>query len=213
MVTAGTSDRFDAAILAIPAEAAGALLREASPRAASRLASMSSASVAVVTFAYPPAALPGLRSWPGCSGFLVPASEGRLMTACSIGSAKWPHWSGGSHTVLRVSAGRAGDDRAIGMDDDALVALLHHELEASLGAASTPVATRVSRWPAGFPQYRVGHLDGVAAIEAALAVDAPGVSLAGASYRGVGIPACIASGTAAAEAAYRGGGIGPSAAP
>jgi oxygen-dependent protoporphyrinogen oxidase len=51
----------------------------------------------------------------------------------------------------------------------------------------------VIRWPQGFPQYTVGHLERVAAIEAAVARDLPGIMLAGAAYRGVGIPACIAS--------------------
>jgi oxygen-dependent protoporphyrinogen oxidase len=120
------------------------------------------------------------------------------MTACSVGSAKWPQWSVPHHTVLRVSAGRAGDDRAMELDDHELVARLSDETAQALGATAPPTAVRISRWPAGFPQYRVGHFERLAAIEAALASDLPGVALAGASFRGVGIPACIASGEAAA---------------
>jgi oxygen-dependent protoporphyrinogen oxidase len=41
----------------------------------------------------------------------------------------------------------------------------------------------------------------VAAIEAALAAEAPGVVVAGAAFRGVGIPACIRQGGEAAAAA------------
>jgi oxygen-dependent protoporphyrinogen oxidase len=48
------------------------------------------------------------------------------------------------------------------------------------------------------PQYVLGHLDRLAAIEGALA-EHPGLAVAGAAYRGVGIPDCIASGEAAAE--------------
>jgi oxygen-dependent protoporphyrinogen oxidase len=122
------------------------------------------------------------------------------MTACSVGSAKWPHWADG-HVVLRLSAGRAGDDRAMGLDDGELVGQLDQELRRALQATEGPRAVRVSRWPDGFPQYAVGHVDRVGAIESALAADVPGVLLAGASYHGVGIPACIASGRAAARAA------------
>ena len=63
------------------------------------------------------------------------------------------------------------------------------------------VTTRVTRWPNGFAQYRPGHLDRVAAIEAALAADAPGLLVAGAAYRGVGIPACIRAASQVADRA------------
>jgi oxygen-dependent protoporphyrinogen oxidase len=129
---------------------------------------------------------------------LVPRAEGRLMTACSFGSRKWPHWSDPDTMVLRVSAGRAGDDRPFQLDDDALVDRLHTEVAQALGPAASPSASRVSRWPGAFPQYEVGHIGRVARIEAALRRTLPNVALAGASYRGSGIPACIASGRVAA---------------
>jgi oxygen-dependent protoporphyrinogen oxidase len=68
-----------------------------------------------------------------------------------------------------------------------------------LGITLRPVAQRVTKWPMAFPQYRPGHAQNVTAIEQALAVDAPGVLVAGASYRGIGIPACVQQGERAAE--------------
>jgi oxygen-dependent protoporphyrinogen oxidase len=50
------------------------------------------------------------------------------------------------------------------------------------------------------PQYNLGHLERLAAIETRLAAH-PGILLAGAALRGVGIPDCIASGEEAAERA------------
>ena len=50
------------------------------------------------------------------------------------------------------------------------------------------------------PQYRVGHLARVDTIERAVAA-LPGLAVAGAAYRGVGIADCVRSGEAAAEAA------------
>jgi oxygen-dependent protoporphyrinogen oxidase len=49
------------------------------------------------------------------------------------------------------------------------------------------------------PQYHVGHLDRVARIEGAAAAIGT-FALAGAAYRGVGIPQVIASGQVAAAA-------------
>ena len=62
-----------------------------------------------------------------------------------------------------------------------------------------PTATSLHRWPRAFPQYRPGHLDRVAAMEAALGRDAPDIVVAGMHLRGVGIPASVASGEAAAD--------------
>ena len=61
-----------------------------------------------------------------------------------------------------------------------------------------PTATLVTRWRHAFPQYRVGHLLRVSGIEAAVK-RLPALAVAGAPYRGVGIPACIGSGREAAR--------------
>ncbi len=62
-----------------------------------------------------------------------------------------------------------------------------------------PSEVRVSRWPASFPQYRPGHLDRIDVIDAELAAAAPGLAVAGAFARGLGVPACIRQGRAAAR--------------
>jgi oxygen-dependent protoporphyrinogen oxidase len=67
-----------------------------------------------------------------------------------------------------------------------------------MGARGKPLLARVTAWPNALPQYNVGHLDRITQIEAAVA-RIPGLALAGASYKGVGIPDCIQSGWDAAE--------------
>ncbi|MBW3667975.1 MAG: protoporphyrinogen oxidase [Actinobacteria bacterium] len=180
-----------AVVLAVPAGQVAGLLRRRAPDAADELAAIRYASVALTTFTYPVDAVPRREA----SGFLVPRRSGRLITAASFATTKWPHWSLPGQVVLRVSAGRAGDERALRLDDDTLVARLHEELVELAGVGGGPVTARVHRWVDGFPQYAVGHLDRVARIERALPA---GVALAGAAYRGLGIPACIQQGRAAA---------------
>jgi oxygen-dependent protoporphyrinogen oxidase len=121
------------------------------------------------------------------------------MTACSFASNKWPHWADPGDAVVRLSAGRFGDDRSGELDDDALGDRLLGELEEALGESLSPAAVRISRWPDAFPQYFPGHGARIAALEAALADRLPAVALAGASYRGSGLPACIGSGRRAAQ--------------
>jgi oxygen-dependent protoporphyrinogen oxidase len=187
------SETFDGAVLAVPAAVGAELLDPDGPAgpAAAGLRTLQTASVVVTTLAYraDELALPA-----DASGFLVPKQEGRLLTACSFGSSKWPHWSEPGTAILRASAGRAHDDRPLQLDDASLVERVQEEVAEALGATATPTAWRIHRWPGSFPQYTVDHLKRVAAIEAALRRALPGVTLAGASYRGSGIPACISSG-------------------
>ena len=138
------------------------------------------------------------------SGFLVPRTEGRFVTACSFATTKWAHLGAAdpATVVLRASAGRYGDDRAIDLDDDAVVRAVLADLDDWLGLGADPIEVRVSRWRDGFPQYEPGHLARVAAVEADVAAQLPGVALAGAAYRGIGIPACIRQGRQASPASW-----------
>jgi len=130
-----------------------------------------------------------------------------VVTAVTYLSAKWPHLSrarladGGQEGVvlLRASLGRWGDDRAEELDDGALLGRVLAELAVLVGLRERPLEVLVTRWAEAFPQYRVHHPLRVSAIEAALA-RLPPIAVAGATYHGVGIPACIGSGRAAARA-------------
>jgi protoporphyrinogen/coproporphyrinogen III oxidase len=185
-----------AVVLAVPSYAAALLLEPLAPHVAGGLGELGWASVALVTLAVE-------RDRVGhaldASGFLVPERSGGLLTACSFASSKWAHLGGGA-VLLRASAGRFGDERALALDDGALVDALLAELAPVLGLDGPPAEVRVARWDRSLPQFRPGHLERVAAWEADLADGAPGVVLAGASLRGLGIPAVIGSGWRAAQA-------------
>lgn len=186
----------DATLVTTPAPVSADLVAASSPEAEAELRAIEYASVTVTVLTYPASAFPRP---PTGSGFLVPHSEGRLMTACSFASSKWPHWAGPDEVVLRVSAGRSGDQRALEMSDVELLQGVHAELVDALALTAGPTRARVARWPSAFPQYRVGHLERVARIEAALERDLPGVHVVGAAYRGLGITTCIAQGKAVAR--------------
>jgi oxygen-dependent protoporphyrinogen oxidase len=85
-------------------------------------------------------------------------------------------------------------------DDEALVVRARSELREALGITAAPVLTRLHRWPASMPQYRVGHLTRVHTIERMVGA-LPGLALAGSAFGGVGIADCIHSGEAAAQRA------------
>jgi protoporphyrinogen/coproporphyrinogen III oxidase len=182
-------------VLASPAFVTADLLAEVVPDAAASLGEIEYSSVALVAMAFPDEAAGRPID---ASGYLVPRVEGLLLTACSWSSTKWPHLAKPGRFVVRASAGRFGDTRAMDMNDDDLVAAILADLRTTMDLVGEPSEVRVTRWPRSFPQYTPGHLTRVDRIEAALADGAPGLALAGAAYRGVGIPACVNSGHQAA---------------
>ncbi|GGU43254.1 protoporphyrinogen oxidase [Streptomyces coeruleorubidus] len=196
VVTGGRVLQADAVVLAVPAPAAARLLRTESPEAAAELGGVEYASMALVTLAYRRAE----TALPAGSGFLVPPVDGRTIKASTFASQKWG-WIADENpdlVVLRTSVGRYGETEILQRDDDGLVAVSRHDLKAATGLDATPVATRVTRWDDGLPQYPVGHHTRVARIREHVA-KLRGLAVCGAPYDGVGIPACIASAYAAVD--------------
>ncbi|MFC8514685.1 protoporphyrinogen oxidase [Streptomyces sp. NPDC057257] len=196
VVTADRVLRADAVVLAVPAPVAAALLRAEAPAAATELAGVEYASMALITLAYRRAD----TALPEGSGFLVPPVDGRTIKASTFASQKWG-WIADENPdllVLRTSVGRYGETEILGREDADLVDVSRHDLREATGLDATPVATRVTRWTDGLPQYPVGHHARVARIREHVA-KLPGLAVCGAQYDGVGIPACIASAYAAVD--------------
>ena len=187
-------ERFDVIVLATPAAATAPLLASVSADAAAALDTIEHVDVIMVRLTVPAGGIPE-RIIAGHSGYLVPKSRQRYVTAVSFASQKWAHWqpANGGH-LLRMSLGRDGLPVAH-LDDEAAVAAVITDAEAHLGVTLQPDDVSVTRWSGAFPQYRPFHHRLVERIDAALP---PGVALAGASYRGIGIPACVADGRRAA---------------
>ncbi|GAA4903312.1 oxygen-dependent protoporphyrinogen oxidase [Actinomycetospora succinea] len=202
----------DAVVLAVPAPALRRLLADHAPDAARAAGEVELASTALVVLALPAAAAAPLA---GRSGVLVGAGERRpdglpwTIKAATFSSEKWPHLAVSDPArpdpddtaVLRLSIGRHGDAAslaALRRDDDDLVSAARSDLAALTGIEEVPVESAVVRWPGGLPQYGVGHVERVAALEAGVAA-LPGLAVAGATLHGVGVPACLATADAAAR--------------
>ncbi len=187
----------DGVVVATSAVVARELLSEGSPAAAAALGQLRAASVVVAALAYPTRANE-VAAIAGGTGILVPSTSPRLLKAATFLSTKWPHHAGADHVLIRASAGRAGDDRAIELDDGPLVDRLHRELAEATGLDVEPVDVTVQRWPRTMPQLEVGHHQRLATIRSALARDLPGVVVAGAPYHGPGLSSCLRSASGAA---------------
>jgi len=181
----------DAVIVATPGPASGRLLAGVAPDAAFELAGIDYASMAIVTLALAePLPVPG-------TGFLVPPVDGTVIKASTFSSQKWPWLAEQGASIVRASVGRAGETTLLHQRDETVVRLASIDLDSAVGGLPPVLDAHVQRWGGALPQYDVGHLERVEVIERAVA-SVPGLELCGAAYRGVGIPAVIASARAAA---------------
>ena len=186
----------DAVVLASPARPTSRLLVPHARRAAQLLGSVPYASMAIVTLAVDPGVVAGLPA----SGFLVPPVDERTVKASTFSSRKWAWLAEEAPEVgfLRASIGRAGEEADLQREDRDLVAVAVEEVEKAVGRSLGHVAdAHVQRWGGALPQYDVGHVDLVTEVRDAVA-GLPGITLAGAAYDGVGIPAVVAGAHAAA---------------
>lgn len=195
-VTAGPgAEAFDGVVLASAPYAAAELVEDIASDAADALRKIEYASVAVIALVYPP----GSYEVPADgSGFLVPTGSGLTISACTWYSSKWPKVTSDGRQVARCVVGRSADDPNIDLTDDELVAAAHRDLQTTMKVSAPVLSHRVTRWRRGIPQYAVGHLDLVTTIEQTLLGAGP-IVVAGAGYRGSGIPDCIAQANAAAS--------------
>ncbi|WP_315372635.1 protoporphyrinogen oxidase, partial [Paenibacillus xylanexedens] len=125
------------------------------------------------------------------SGFLVPRTEGRNITACTWTSTKWLHTSPDDKVLLRCYVGRSGDEQNVELPDEALTNLVLKDLRETMGIEAVPIFSEITRLRKSMPQYPVGHLQHIAALREELGSKLPGVYIAGAGYEGVGLPDCI----------------------
>ncbi len=193
----GSTIDASAVVLAVPAYDAADLLRPAAAEAADLLVGIRYASTAVVSLAYRQDEVGDPLDG---SGYLVPRDEPCAITGCTWTHRKWEGRAPEGMALMRAFMGYDGADRAVEEQSEERLAFAAHEsLAKLLSIKGVPAFQRVYRCVKVMPQYAVGHrarLDAIAGCLEAM----PGVILAGAAYRGVGVPDCVRQGKEAAEA-------------
>ncbi len=195
----------DAVICAAPAFAASHMLSELAPKAAAVLGGISYASAATVNLTFRESDF--ARS-PEAFGFVVPSCERRRIIAGSFSSFKFEGRAPRGAILIRAFVGGVMQRAMMQFSDDEIIAAVRDEFRALLGVEAAPQIAEIRRWPDSMPQYEVGHLDRIAEIEHLVAT-IPSFALAGAAYRGVGIPDCVRSGEQAADAIFEALSVAP----
>jgi oxygen-dependent protoporphyrinogen oxidase len=177
-------------ILAVPAYAAAALLRAFDTTLAGLCDAIPYASTVTVAFGY---RRDQVRHPLKGSGFVVPRVEPCPLLASTWVTSKWPGRAPEGHALIRAFLGGGRDPHRFERSDEELIDIARDAISRLLDIEGNPVLTRLHRFHRQSPQYEVGHLPRVAAIEQRLA-SVPGMFLAGSGFRAIGIPDCIADG-------------------
>lgn len=186
----------DAVILAIPAPNAAELMDGLDAAVAGNLRGIPMGSSANISVAFKKEDIPfNLNTF----GFVIPAIEQRKINAVTYTSTKWDfRVPDDRHVLLRTFVGGAKNQELASLDDREVMGLVQREFYEILGIKTEPVLFKIHRWIKARPQYTIGHLERMAAIDSRLE-QSPGLYVAGGSYRGIGVPDCITDGLKAAE--------------
>ncbi len=180
----------DDVVFATPSYVTADLIQHIDPMLACRLRGIRFVSTATVSLGFKRSEIKHPMQG---AGFIVPKHEGRRITACSWSSEKFKHRAPDDCVLLRVFIGGALAEELAEQDEAALIQLALEELRVIMGITAKPLLASVYRWHKANPQYEVGHEQRLTEIEHAI-TEYPGLHLAGAAYRGAGIPDCIQSG-------------------
>lgn len=184
----------DAVVLATPARAAAAVVRDMDATLADTLASIEYAGMAVAALGYRTADVP--RPLDGY-GYLTSRREGLATLGVVWESSLFPHRAAASHVLLRAMLGGTRRPEVAGWTADAVLDVARRELAGVLGISAAPVHASVQHWPAAIAQYTLGHRDRRARI-LAQAARHPGLVPCGTAYDGVSFNDAVKSGRRAA---------------
>lgn len=189
--------RTRAVIIATPAPAAAPLVAPHDEDAATALASIDYAPVAIVASAYRRTdvahALDGF-------GMLVPSRERRRILGSLFSSSLFGHRAPEGHVMLTTFAGGRRNPELPSQDDASLERVVERELADLLGARA-PLWNAIQRWPRAIPQYDLGHLHRVERIVQGTA-KRPGWFFCGSWKDGVSIGDRLASAQGVAQAVH-----------
>jgi oxygen-dependent protoporphyrinogen oxidase len=196
----GGTEQAERVVLALPAEAAAALVAPLDPSIATALSAIHYVPVSVVQLGWHSR----LQPEPEGFGVLVPAVERQPILGIIFASSAFPFRAPGGGTLLTTLVGGAHRRDLAELPGDELVRTVRQSLRTMLGIDRAPDLVEIVRWPKAIPQYEIGHQGRLDVL--GLAVRAlPGLVLTGNAYRGPGIADCVREGMALGESLARTG--------
>ncbi|MCX7055971.1 MAG: protoporphyrinogen oxidase [Proteobacteria bacterium] len=177
---------LDQIVVCTPAHAATRLLAPLDASLSALLGRIEYSPIAVVGLGYHALSHP-------LDGVGVLSTSGSKLPVLGIlwDSSVFPDRAPAGAKILRVMIGGQREPASVQLDDKALVELARAGIRQAMGVDATPDVRFVKRWERGIPNYGPGHLERVAAIDAAVAA-LPGLHLNNNAYHGVAMNDCCA---------------------
>lgn len=187
----------DAVVVTAPAGESTRILAPLDAEIGAALEGISCAPLAVVHLGYRRDALGAL---PEGFGFLVPRGQGPRILGALWASDIFEGRAPAGGLLITAMVGGAHDPTAVELGDEKLMALTRKDLQTTMGVLVAPYFSRIIRHARGIPQYDLGHVARLSAIDARLA-GFPGLWISGSSLRGISVNSCVAQAPRLAEAA------------
>lgn len=135
------------------------------------------------------------------TGFIVSHNSDLLCNASTWTSRKWAHTSANGNLLVRLFYKDSNPryEELVAMSDEQLTEIALQDIKLSLNIEDKPTVINITKWINKMPRYDLAHRDALQAVEQKMTEYYPNVLLAGCSYYGVGIGACIQNGRVIAE--------------
>ncbi|WP_428909377.1 protoporphyrinogen oxidase [Niallia sp. Krafla_26] len=179
----------DSIIMAVPHQTLNSVLSDYS--FLQSLKGVPATSIATVALGFPKDAI---EKDMDATNVLVSRNSDSTITSCSCAHKVWPHTTPQGKVLYRCFVGRAGREVVVDLSDDQIVNNVLADLKNTFKISGSPELSVVSRWPNSIPQYTVGHLQRMEKVQQGLTQELPGIFLAGKSYNGEGVSACVKQG-------------------
>ncbi|MGE7696113.1 protoporphyrinogen oxidase [Lysinibacillus sp. NPDC094177] len=178
-------------VMALPNESVQSLLQDKSLNCYFEQFNTASAITIYLGFDVPDNRLPA-----DGTGYIVSHNSDVICNAATWTSRKWKHTSSEGKLLVRLfykSINPAYEGLRM-MTNEELAAVALEDVRKSLGIEEKPTVVDVTKWIDQMPKYDLAHREALQGLVQELEKNYPNLSIAGCSYFGVGIGACIQNG-------------------
>jgi len=178
-------------VLALPNESVQSLLQDESLNYYFEQFNTASAITIYLGFDVPDNRLPA-----DGTGYIVSHNSDVICNAATWTSRKWKHTSAEGKLLVRLFYKSINPEyeRLRMMTDEELAVVALEDVRKSLGIEDKPTVVGVTKWIDQMPKYDLAHREALQGLLQELEKNYPNLSIAGCSYFGVGIGACIQNG-------------------
>lgn len=195
-LTNGETLTADATVLALPNDVIAQLLPSEALQPYFKKFTTASVITMYLGFTVPDALLPA-----DGTGYIVSDNTNVVCNAATWTSRKWKHTSAQGNLLVRLFYKNinARYEELQAMTEEELAAVGIADVKSSLGIDAEPSVVNITKWTNQMPRYDLAHREALQGLEQKMAEQYPTIYLAGCSYYGVGIGACIQNGKTIGE--------------